>query len=248
MADPLSQEAVPYPHPPDISHLVMEDNEPVDGTFSELQRRLLVDALYDSWVTDRDFVAQANVGVFYGLNAPAVVPDVFLSLDVQRRQDVFDRGRSYLAWEYGKPPDVVIEVVSNPTGGEMEKLDRYASFGVPYVVIFDPEHHLSGRTLRGWQHHGKEYVELAHLGALPGIGLGLTLWEGTFQDVEGQWLRWCDADGNLLPLGAESAEREAERAEREAERAEREAERAEREAQRAERLAARLRELGVEDV
>jgi hypothetical protein len=60
-----------------------------------------------------------------------------------------------------------------------------------------------------------------------------------YQDLSGLWLRWCDADGNLLLTGAERAERETERAERETERAEREADRSR-------ALAEKLRELGVD--
>lgn len=232
MADPLSQGQ--YPPVPDISHLVMEDNEPVDGVFSERQMRLLVDVLYDGWATSRPFVALANVGVFYSLHQPAIVPDVLLSLDVTPHPEPFAAGRSYLLWEYGKPPDVVIEVVSNPVGGEEQKLATYASFGVPFAVVYDPQGHLSNRPLRVWQHCGQEYVEYAQPGRLGQIGLGLTLWQGKFQGQDGTWLRWCDPEGVLLPLGCETAEQERARAEQER--------------ARADRLAARLRELGVDEL
>ena len=85
------------------------------------------------------------------------------------------------------------------------------------------------------------------------LGLALTLWEGEFAGHVDTWLRWKDAEGNLLLTGgeraaqeAERAERERERADREGERADREGERAERERERAERMKARLRELGEE--
>jgi hypothetical protein len=55
----------------------------------------------------------------------------------------------------------------------------------------------------------------------------------------GYWLRWWDAEGNLLLWGFERAEQEAQRAEQEAQRAEQEA-------QRAERLRAQLRAAGIE--
>lgn len=240
MADLLEEDEF-RPSPPDISHLVMEDGEPVDGTFSERQMRLLVDALYDSGVTSRSFVAQANVGVFYSVHEKGLVPDVFLSLDVTQRQDAFDRGRSYLIWEYGKAPDVVIEVVSNKIGGEMEKLEKYSSIGVSFVVIYDPQGHLSNRPLRVWGRHDRGYIEHAHVGWFPDLGLGFTTWTGSFQGLDGTWLRWCNQDGSLLLLGSERAEEE--RAKAAQERAKTEHERA-----RAERLAARLRELGVEEV
>ena len=67
----------------------------------------------------------------------------------------------------------------------------------------------------------------------------LGVWQGSYQNMEGQWLRWWDAEGSLLLTGAELAEQERwdkEEAQRQAEQAER----------RAERLAERLRSLGLE--
>ncbi|MHB2021312.1 MAG: Uma2 family endonuclease, partial [Candidatus Xenobia bacterium] len=103
MADPLMDPEFQV-RAPDISHLIMEDGQPVDGSFSERQMRLLVDALYDSWEEGRPFTASANVGLFYGIHLPAIVPDVLLSLGVTHGPNVFEGDRSYLVWEYGKPP------------------------------------------------------------------------------------------------------------------------------------------------
>ncbi len=106
---------------PDISHLVTEDDTPVDNLFSETQQRLLCDCLYSSWSRpdgSRIFLVAANVGVFYAVHQPAIVPDVFLSLDVQAPQDWREkRNRTYFTWEFGKPPDVAIEIVSRPASG-----------------------------------------------------------------------------------------------------------------------------------
>jgi hypothetical protein len=74
---------------------------------------------------------------------------------------------------------------------------------------------------------------------LASVRLGLTLWEGLFEGHEAVWLRWCDADGKLVPTGrerAESAEQRAQGAEQRVEAAD----------QRAALLAARLRELGID--
>ncbi len=67
---------------PDISQLVIEDDTPVDNIFTETQQRLLCDCLYSSWFhpDSRIFLAAANVGVFYAIGQPPLVPDVFLSL------------------------------------------------------------------------------------------------------------------------------------------------------------------------
>jgi uncharacterized protein (DUF3084 family) len=85
------------------------------------------------------------------------------------------------------------------------------------------------------------------------LGLGLCVWHGTFEQMEANWLRWCDRQGNVIPPGEERAEQERERAEQERERAEQERERADQEHRRAERaedrlarLEAQLRQLGAE--
>ena len=83
----------------------------------------------------------SNVGLFFDVHRPPLVPDVLLSANVVRPADFrAKRHRSYFTWEYGKPPDVVIEVVSNREGGEdTEKLDVYAEVGVRDYAIFDPD-------------------------------------------------------------------------------------------------------------
>ncbi len=241
---------------PDVSQLVTEDDEPLDNMFSEHQQRLLADCL-DSYDPGVPFIGVINVGLFFNPDEPPLVPDLMLSLNVTFPADIWEkRNRSYFVWRYGKPPDLVIEVVSNKEGGEdRQKLDIYERIKVPYYVIYDPVAHLSKKALRLFELKGGRYVEwldptapLEQLG-----GLQLTLWDGTYSQMEGRWLRWRDREGNLLATGFERAElaqrlaeQERERAEQERERAEQERERAEQEHERAERLAQKLRELGVD--
>ena len=73
----------------------------------------------------------------------------------------------------------------------------------------------------------------------PEVGLGLILWEGSFEGQHYTWLRWCDREGRIIPTGAERADEESRRADEERRRAEESAESVE-------RLAAQLRALGVE--
>ena len=49
---------------PDLSHLVTEDDTPVDNRFSERQQRLLPHLLFSSWPEGRPFEALSNVGLF----------------------------------------------------------------------------------------------------------------------------------------------------------------------------------------
>ena len=107
----------------DIETLVTDDDTPVDSMPSEKQQRLLTEPLFSSWGGPgggRTFVAAANVGVFPEPRNPALVPDMFLSLDVQVHRNWWDKKhRSYFVWEFGKPPDLVVEVVSNQKGNEV---------------------------------------------------------------------------------------------------------------------------------
>ncbi len=228
---------------PDVSHLVMEDDEPVDNWFQERQQKLLPDALYASW--DRPFLAASDVGLFYKVSEPPVVPDVLVSLGVTVPESWWeDENRCYLTWVLGKAPEIALEIVSNRRGGEEEKLLRYAAAGVRYCSIYDPRGYLSKRPLRVFELHAGSYVELLDPSWLDGLGAGLCLWEGTYEGLSGIYLRWCDRQRCLIPTSGELASREKQRADRESQRADRESQRADRESQRADRLAARLRELG----
>lgn len=122
--------------------------------------------------------------------------------------------RAYLFWEFGKSPEVVIEIVSKTPGKELSsKLEDYARIGVDYYVVFDPDQFLSETCLRVYKSQTKKFVETADAW-FDSVGLGVTLWHGVFEEQEAVWLRWCDREGNVIPTGAERAERERERAER----------------------------------
>lgn len=239
-----------------VENLVTEDDEPVDNLYSEKQQRLLTEPLYTSWMppqTDkkqnkpRKFLAAANVGVFPSIHQPPLVPDMFLSLDVTVPENWYEKsGRSYFCWEFGKAPEVVVEIVSNKKGGELSsKLRHYARIGVIYYIVYDPTTQLANETLHVYESHRGKFRKRKEY-FFPDIGLGVRLWNGSFEGKKGTWLRWCDVHEKVIPTGAESVKRETKRATREAERAKHEAERAKYEAERASRLAEKLRELGVD--
>jgi Uma2 family endonuclease len=263
----MSQTSIPI----DIENIVTEDDTPVDNILSEKQQRLLTEPLYSCWSgpgQGRTFLAAANVGLFYSVHMPPIVPDVFLSLDVQVPDNFTEKkNRSYFFWEFGKPPEVAIEIVSNQEGGEdSSKLARYASIGIAYYVIFDPLEQLQGEILTIYELHAGAYQRRAD-GELPTIGLGLRLWAGVFEQKPDTWLRWSDAQGIIIPTGQERAEQERQRAceadkraeqerqrAREAderaseadERAEQERQRAREANKRAEELAKKLKEMGID--
>ena len=210
---------------------------------SEKQQRLLTEPLRSSWAGPgggRPFIAAANVGVFPVPRNPAIVPDMFLSLDVRSRAHLWETThRSYFMWEFGKPPDLVVEIVSNRKGGEVErKRRRYAQMGVRYYVIYDPWHVVMGDDVRVYRLSGGRYTRQAAL-RFPELGLGLVQWEGEFEDERGPWLRWTDEHGVLIPTGKEKAAKADARAEHEHARAEQQR-------RRADRLEALLRRAGID--
>jgi Uma2 family endonuclease len=251
-ADEASQaEQMWVPELPNIDHLVFEDGTPLENLFAERQLRLFVEPLYSSWEGPQSgkFVAMANVGVFPEAQQTPLVPDALLSTEVEVPGDPHLRlHRSYLVWIYGKPPDVVLELVSDRKGGELDyNLRRYALIGVAYYVVFDPEHFLGEQSIHVFRRVGSTYTPLAEAW-FPEIGLGLKVWPGVFEDVEAVWLRWHDPNGNLLLTGEEQGKRakEAEEQARHAEEQARHAEEmAEQKRRQKERLLAQLRALGV---
>ena len=271
----VDQDDIPWP---DVSQLITEDDAPVDNLFSERQMRLLPDSLYASWAgpgEGRSFVAMADVALYFAPSQPPFVPDVLVSLDVQLPADPHKKEhRSYFMWLYGKPPDVVVEIVSNREGGELgHKLSGYARLGITYYIIHDPAHQLGTQTLYVYELRGGRYAELQQPW-LETLGIGVTLWQGEYEGMSAEWLRWCDIDGELYATGHEAAQQaqahaaeerqraqagwqraeeereradeERQRAEQESQRAEQEHARAEQERTRADRLAAQLRALGID--
>jgi Uma2 family endonuclease len=205
----------PFPLPaeylPDYDRIVTEDDTPVDSILSEKQQRFLADQLYSSWPgpgEGRPFLALGNVGLFFAAYEPPLVPDFMLSLDVRAPQDLWPKeNRSYFCWVYGKTPDVALEFVSNREGGEADsKLRAYARMSIPYHGIFDPADILGEGVWRFFSLVRRSY-EPANSAWLPEVGLGLKLWQGSFEGVQAQWLRWCDRQGQMLLTGAERAER-----------------------------------------
>lgn len=218
---PGNGDALPVLDPSDVPNLdnvVTEDGVPVDSVFAENQYRLLTEPLYNSWPgpgEGRPFVVMTNVGLFATIKQPPLVPDCLLSLDVRVGEDLRKKeNHSYFMWIFDKPPDVVIEIVSDKRGGEEDyKKDAYARMRVLFYVIFDPDDLLGGGVLRAYVLNRRKYVVIEP-GWFAEVGLGLTLWPGTYEGAADTWLRWCDQDGRVILTGAERAEEADRKAER----------------------------------
>ncbi|NER02922.1 MAG: Uma2 family endonuclease [Okeania sp. SIO3C4] len=235
---------------PDISHFIIEDDTPVDNFLSEKQQRLLTSCLYDSWSGvdgSSQFLVATNVGIFYDIEKPPLVPDLFLSLDVTIADDWREKiDRSYFTWKFGKAPDVVVEIVSNEEGNELgSKFEDYARIGVWYYAVFDPFQILGESLLQVYELGVGGYQQMTEIW-LEKVELGLTLWSGKFEGMQDVWLRWCDVEGNVIPTGGERAEQIKQEKEFALQRAEQEKQEQESILQKIAKLEAKLRELGIE--
>ncbi len=244
-------------------HLITEDDEPVDSLYAAKLQRSIIDALVSSWTPPphplrpdqlRTFQAVANVGIFDDLNTHGIAPDILVSLDIKVDGDLMlTHHRSYFSWEFGKPPDLVIEIVSDRRGGELtDKKARYLAMSIPYYVVHDPDLFLSKRSLQVFELREGKY-HLRKDDCLPALGLKMILVEEEFETWPRVWLRVADLAGNTLRMGLERVKEEVARADQEAARAKKEASRANRAATRAQqaeaeaaRLAAKLRALGID--
>lgn len=122
--------------------LITEDETPVDNLFSETQQRLYIDPLRINEWSDRNFMACSNVAIYYKAKCSPIVPDMFLSFDVRKPDSWFEKkNRCYFLWIMKKPPELVVEIVSNKDGNEnTSKFNIYTEIGVKYYIIHDPYH------------------------------------------------------------------------------------------------------------
>jgi Uma2 family endonuclease len=212
---------------PNVEHLVIEDDTPLDNFQTEKQQRLLVEPLYSSWNCEQPFIAAANVGIFSSDQEEGTAPDVFLSLGVAMPANWgAKQNRSYLVWRFGKFPEVVIEIVSNRKGNELvrkeankpSKKELYARMGIAYYAVVDPlqqiqeAEQMDGQRLKVFELRGKRYVELPEPFWLDDVNLGLTWWSGTFEGASNEWLRWCDRNQQVILTGQEGRQMERQRA------------------------------------
>ena len=216
--------------------------------FHDLQPQLLSQTLRLVDYGSDNYCDASDLNLYYDPDHPLwhKRPDWMLSVGVPWLYGGQDLRLSYVTWQEGKGPEVVVEFLSPgteredlgrffrpgdalstvqplPTSppGKLEVYERYLQ--VPHYIVYSRY----SQTLRYFKLVAGRYQEqpLAPqppLIWLPDLQLGLGIWSGTFQRTPGQWLRWCDQDGDWVLTETEQ------------------------ERQRANRLAAKLRELGID--
>lgn len=199
---------------PTAEELPETDFTPVDNELQILVTSLLGDILAWLWRDRTNWFWGINMGVYYNPEKPAIVPDGFLSLGVERLTRPGGR-LSYVVWQEGKVPILAVEHVSKTYGLEYDsKKDEYAGIGVSYYVVYNPEHYSRDQHNPLEVYHlvnGQYVLQSGEPVWIPEIGLGIGRGQGTYRAWTREWLYWYDQKGNRLSTPAEVAEHLAER-------------------------------------
>jgi Uma2 family endonuclease len=228
VAQPLKPVALP-----NQEQLPCDDGEPMETQRHKMQMDLLIEVLYP-WLEQRDngYVG-GNMFVYYSSqqlkNQDFRGPDFFAVLDVPKGER-----KSWVVWDEGKAPDVIIELLSESTAQQdktIKKLIYQNQMRIPEYFWYDP---FAPDDWQGFQLVGGFYQALNLINdhyVSEKLNLALVRWSGDYEGVEAVWLRWVTLDGKLLPTKSERL---------------RQAEDREEQAQaQAEKLAAKLREMGI---
>ncbi|MEH1855936.1 MAG: Uma2 family endonuclease [Nostoc sp.] len=212
--------------PPSQAELPYDDGIPMESARHKAQMDLLIDALIP-WLEEReDGFIGGNMFVYYSLaqvrNKDFKGPDFFAVLGVPKGER-----RSWVVWEEGKAPDVVIELLSDSTAQadkNLKKLIYQNQMRVPEYFWYDP---FNPDDLAGFSNEKGVYQPIAantqNQLVSQSLGLALQLWQGNYKGINATWLRWAMSLGELLPT---PEEKERQRAEQEHQRAEQERQRA----------------------
>ncbi len=237
------------------------EDEPVENNCQPLLAGALRESLEIVGFIQPKMLIASNFGLCATLDGEftAKAPDWVY---VDSVNEVLNNRRSYTPNLEGNIPGVVMEFLSETQGEEYSAKPTYPPgkwffyeqiLQVPVYVIFDPDGGLleyyklenERYKLEQPDENGRHWIE--------SMGLFLGTWQGEKEARTGYWLRWWDAEHNLLPWAVERVELESQRAEQERQRAEHESQRAEQERQRAEqerqqkeRLIAYLQSQGID--
>ncbi len=236
--------AAPYVTlPPTQAELPYDDGIPMESPRHKAQMDLLIDSLLPKLAERTDGFVGGNMFVYFSLaqvkNQDFRGPDFFAVLEVPKGER-----RSWVVWEEGKAPDVVIELLSDSTAEQdknEKKLIYQNQLRVSEYFWFDPfkPDDWAGFFLQKGVYQPLIPDEQNQL-LSQSLGLALQRWQGSYKGIDATWLRWATLKGELLPT---YEEQERLRAEQERLRAEQERLRAEQERLRAESAESQLQQL-----
>jgi Uma2 family endonuclease len=214
---------------PTMYDLPSEDPEEpgLPDEFHDLQPQLLSRTLRLLRHARENCFTASDLNLYYDVKHPLwhKRPDWFLVVNVSRLYEGMDLRRSYVVWQEGQNPYVVVEFLSPGTDSEdLGRFNREDGKGAEEVEVESNRRQPPGKfevyeqylrvphyivysrytqQLRYFKLEGGVYQEQSIQPKNPRIWLadlevGLGIWEGLFEEVPSHWLRWCDGEGNWL--------------------------------------------------
>jgi Uma2 family endonuclease len=193
--------------------------------FHGLQPQLLSETLKLSGYTPMERFNAFDLNLYYDPTHTQWYkrPDWFLVVGTTRLYRGQSSRSSYVVWDEGVPPIVVVEFLSPST--EAEDLGRFAVnppkskrtqppakftvyeqiLKIPNYIVFNQ---VTGQ-IRFFRLINDQYQEQAIAPTnprlwIPELAIGLALWSGEYRELHQPWLRWCDQTGHLFPTLEES--------------------------------------------
>ena len=209
--------AAPYVTlPPTQAELPYDDGIPMESPRHKAQMDLLIDSLLPKLAERTDGFVGGNMFVYFSLaqvkNQDFRGPDFFAVLEVPKGER-----RSWVVWEEGKAPDVVIELLSDSTAEQdknEKKLIYQNQLRVSEYFWFDPfkPNDWAGFFLQKGVYQPLVPDDQNQL-VSQSLGLALQRWQGSYKGIDATWLRWATLKGELLPTSEEQERLRAESAE-----------------------------------
>ncbi|NES94109.1 MAG: Uma2 family endonuclease [Desertifilum sp. SIO1I2] len=235
--------------------------------FHTLQPQLLSRTCRPPQISAQQMFMGADINLYYDVRHPRWYkrPDWFLVIGVPRLYDRTDLRLSYVIWQEGVTPRLVVELLSPGTEAEdlgenlrtedmiqlphpeatttqesLETLSNSESpkepprkwevyeqiLRVPYYVTFSRyTNQMRAFTLVADRYQEVELNREQPRLWIPALELGLGLWQGEYEGIERQWLRWYDAEDRWVLTDTEQALERAAQAEAALEQERREKER-----------------------
>ena len=201
--------------------------KPVDNSGQPLLAAALRESLEIAGFIQPQMLIVSNFGLCATVNGELVIkaPD-WLYVPAVNAPDATLTRRSYTPNLEGDLPILIIEFLSDEDGAEYSIKRTFPPgkwffyeqiLQIPTYAIFEPE----GGLLELYRlNDGRYELEMPNSEGqhwIAEMGLFLGTWRGDKADRSGYWLRWWDANGDLLPWAVERIAQEQQRANRLAE-------------------------------
>jgi Uma2 family endonuclease len=242
-----TEEAPGWLPPPPPTDLIFDDGEPLESNRHRIAMNTLIDSYQNFRGNETNYFTGGNMFIYYSSaqvrNRDYKGPDFFVVLNV----DGDPSRQGWVVWEEGgRYPDVIVELLS-PSTAQVDRTTKKTLYEQVFrtrnYFIYDP---FDPTQLTGWKLMNGSYqpIDADARGWLWSevLGLWLAPWAGVLNRETAFWLRFYDAQGNLVLLPKEAAQAQAEQANIQAKIAQEQAETERLRAETAERENAQLRE------